>query len=157
MKSVAILLFLCGYLRGADDIRLAVSAKTNAQSGTITTKEFFTRGGKTNLVRHTKAKAGKVEIRIHRFYREGALLGDYIALPDSSAFATEAGSPCSISFEYGKNKEVKSASIANREGEILDAFTCTNGLFFPIESPQLRKMNALGDAVRARTRSYERE
>ena len=157
MKTVAILLFLCGYLRGADDIRLAVSAETNAQSGAITTKEFFTRGGQTNLVRHTKAKAEKVEIRIHRFYREGRLLGDYIALPDSSAFATEAGSPFSISFEYGRNKEVKSAIIANGKGEILDAFTCTNGVFSPVESPQLRKMNAIGDAVRARTRNYERE
>jgi len=40
-------------LLASDDIRLTTTAKTNAQTGRVTVREVFTRGGHTNLVRVT--------------------------------------------------------------------------------------------------------
>lgn len=99
MRAFIVFLLSCASVLGADGgIQVFTSAKTNAETASITTKEFYTRDGQTNLVRHTKTKAGVVQIRIHRFYHGGALVGDYVAMPDSSGLTTEAGTPYSVSW-----------------------------------------------------------
>src|SRR5205085_368732 len=116
---------------GADgDIRVVTTAKTNAETASITTKDFYTRDGQTNLVRHTKTKAGVVQIRIHRFYHAGSLVGDYVAMSDSSGLTTEAGTPYSVSLECAASGSPKFVVIG-KEGVILDAFSYTNGVFSP--------------------------
>src|SRR5258708_2720391 len=81
MRAFIIFLLSCGSVFGADgDIRVVTTAKANAETASITTKDFYTRGGQTNLVRHTKTKAGVIQIRIHRFYHAGSLVGDYAAM-----------------------------------------------------------------------------
>jgi hypothetical protein len=102
------------------------------------------RGGQTNLLRNTKTKAGAVQIRIHRFYHAGQLVGDFIAMADSSGFTSEAGSSYSLSFEFWPSKEVRSAVIGSKDGVVLDAFNCTNGVFSPAESSVIQKANAVG-------------
>ena len=78
MRTFIVFLLSCASVFGADSgIQVFTIAKTNAEAASITTKEFYTRDGQTNLVRHTKTKAGDVQIRIHRFYHPRALLGDY--------------------------------------------------------------------------------
>jgi hypothetical protein len=71
-----------------------------------------------------------------------------MAMPESSGFTTEAGAPQSVSFEFDARREPKAAVVANKEGVIVDAFTCTNGVFSPVESSHLSKANATGKAVR---------
>ncbi|MGP8197929.1 MAG: hypothetical protein ACLQU4_00325 [Limisphaerales bacterium] len=145
MKTLIVLILSCASVFGEDTgIHVVTTAKTNQETGSISTKEVFTRNGQTNLVCNTKTKAGVVEIRIHRFYQAGLLVGDFVALPDSSGFTTEAGSPYSVSFEFGSSKEVKSAVIGTKDGVILDAFNCTNGVFHPAELRLIHKANAVG-------------
>src|ERR1044071_10469765 len=92
MRAFIVFLLLCASVFGADgDIRVVTTAKTNAETASITTKDFYTRDGQTNLVRHTKTKAGAVQIQIHRFYHAGLLVGDYVATRGFSGFTTEAG------------------------------------------------------------------
>lgn len=102
------------------------------------------RNGQTNLVRNTTTKAGIVQIRIHRFYHGGVLVGDFVDMPDSSGFTTEAGTPYSVSFEFDTFKRVKSAVVGTKDGVVLDAFSCTNGIFMPVERSVLQKANAVG-------------
>lgn len=149
MRAFIVLLLSCAVVFGADGgIQLFTTAKTNAETTSITTKDFYTRDGQTNLVRHTKTKAGAVQIRIHRFYHAGTLVGDFVAMRDSSGLTTEAGIPYSVSLECDASRSPKSVVIGTKDGVILDAFSYTNGVFSPVESSFLTKANAAGSQVR---------
>ena len=149
MRTFIVLILSCASVLGADaGIRVVTTTKTNAQNASINTKDTFTRDGQTNLVRNTKTTAGALQIRIHRFYHGGALVGDFVAMPDSSGCTTEANSPYSLSFEFGPSKDVKSAVIGTKDGVIVDAFTCTNGIFSPVEASLISKANSVGSEVR---------
>jgi hypothetical protein len=150
MRAFIVSLLSCAAVFGADgDMRVVTTAKTNAETSSITTKDFYTRNGQTNLVRHTKTKAGAVQIRIHRFYHAGVLVGDYVAMRDSSGLTTEAGIPYCLSLECDASRTPKSLVIGTKEGVILDAFSYTNGVFSPVESSLLTKANAAGSQTRA--------
>ena len=139
----------CASVLGADrDIRVVTTAKTNAETASIITKDFYTRDGQTNLVRHTKTKAGAVQIQIHRFYHAGLLVGDYVAMRDSSGFTTEGGIPYSVSLDYDASRNPKSLIIGTKEGVILDAFSYTNSVFSPVASSLLTEANKVGSEVR---------
>jgi hypothetical protein len=145
MRAFIVFILSCGSVLGGDSgIRVVTTVKTNAQTASISTKDVFTRDGQTNLVRTARTKAGAVQIRIHRFYHEGVLVGDYVSMPDSSGFTTEAGSPYSVSFTFWPSKDIRSAVVGTKEGIVLDAFNCTNGIFSPVESSELRKANEVG-------------
>jgi len=147
MRAFIIFLLSCASVLGADGgIQVFSTAKTNAES--ITTKEFYTRDGQTNLVRHTKTKAGVVQIRIHRFYQAGTLVGDFVAMPGSSGFTTEAGIPYSVSLECDASRNPKSVVIGTKEGVIVEAFNYTNGFFSPVERSVLQKANGVGADMR---------
>ena len=144
MRTFIALILSCASVLGADTgIHLVTTAKTNADTASISTKDIFTRNGQTNLVRSTKTKAGAVQIRIHRFYHAGMSVGDFVAMPDSSGLTTEAGSAYSVSFEFDASHKPKSAVIGTKDGVVLDAFTCTNGVFSPADSAVIQKANAL--------------
>jgi len=144
MRTFIILILSCGSAFCADtDIRVVTTTKTNAETASIYTTDVFMRGGQTNLVRTTKTKAGALQIRIQKFYRRGVLIGDYVAMKDSSGFTTEAGIPYSVSFEFWASKDIRSAVIGTKDGVILDAFTCTNGVFSPADSSVIAKANGL--------------
>src|SRR4051812_20762275 len=96
------------------------------------------------MVRHTKSKAGAVQIRIHRFYHAGLLVGDFVAMPGSSGFTTEAGIPFSVSLESDASRNPKSFVIGTKDGVIVEAFSYTNGVFVPVESSILTKGNLAG-------------
>jgi hypothetical protein len=149
MRASIIFILSCASVLGADSgIQVVSPAKTNTETASITMKDVFTRAGQTNLVRDTKTEVGVVQIRIHRFYHGGSLVGDFVATRDSSGFTTEAGSPYSVSFEFDASHSPKSAIIGTKDGVILDAFTCTNGIFSPIESSLITKVNSIGSEVR---------
>jgi hypothetical protein len=129
-----------------NDICVLVTTRTNP-SGSISTKEVFTRGGQTNLVRNTSTKSGLVQIRVHRFYYRGLRVGEFVAMPESSGFTAAAGSPYSVGVEFGPTKEVKSAVIGTKDGVILDAFMATNGVFYPADASLIQKANDVGGDV----------
>lgn len=144
MRTFIPLVLSCASVLGADTgIRLVTTAKTNAETASISTKDTFTRDGRTNLVRSSKTKAGVVQLRMHRFYHAGILVGDFVAMPESSGLTTEAGSPYSMGFEFDASHRPKSAVIGTKDGVVLDAFTCTNGVFTPADSAVIQKANAL--------------
>jgi hypothetical protein len=148
MKVLIALLLSCAPVFGADtDILVVTTVRTN-ESGSVSSKDVFTRAGQTNLVRNTSTKSGAVRIRVHRFYYRGSLVGDFVAMPESSGFTTEAGSPYSVSFEFDASHKPKSAVIGTKNGVILDAFGYTNGLFSPVESSLITKANSVGSEVR---------
>ncbi|MGD1086981.1 MAG: hypothetical protein ABSA47_19780 [Verrucomicrobiota bacterium] len=147
MKTLISLVLSCASVLGADtSIRVATTFTTNA-SGSVSTKDVFTRNGQTNLVRNTSTTSGVVQIQMHRFYYDGLLVGEFVAMPESSGSTAEAGSPYSIGFAFGPNKEVKSAVIGTKDGVVLDAFMATNGAFYPADISLIGKANDIGGDV----------
>lgn len=148
MRVFILFLLSSASVLGADTgIQVITTVKTNTETTGIYTMDVYMRDGQTNLVRRTRSKvgtAGVVQIRIHRFYHDGSLVGDFVSMPDSSGFTTEAGTPYSVSFEFDVSKSVKSAVIGTKDGVVLDAFSCTNGIFTPVERSVLQKANAVG-------------
>lgn len=149
MKTLIALLFSCASVCGADgDIRVVATAKTNAETAGITTTDFDTTDGQTNLVRHTKTKAGAVQIGIHRFYHAGRLVGDYVAMPGSSGFTTEPGTAYSVSVECDASRNPKSVVIGTKDGVVLVALSHTSAVCSPVASSVLQKANAVGADVK---------
>lgn len=148
MRAFIVFLLSCASVLGAGGIQVFTTSKTNAETASITTKEVYTRDGQTNLVRHTKTKAGDVQIRVHRFYHGGALIGDYIATRDSAGLTTEAGTPYSVSLECAAPGSPK-FMVIGKEGVIVDAFSFTNGIFTPVEGSALAQARAAGSQTQA--------
>ena len=145
VKSFIVFLLSCASAFGADTgIRALTTTKTNAETASLSTTDIFTRDGQTNLVRNTKTKAEKMQIRIHRFYHAGTLVGMITETPDSGSTASEAGCPFALDFEYGPSHRLKYAAIVNRDGVLVDAFACTNGVLCPIPSSELSDAAEIG-------------
>lgn len=147
MKTLAVLVFACllALTTDASDVQVITVTTTNAAESTVTTTEVFTRAGQTNLVRQTKVGDGGVHIVLQKFYHRGLLVGEFGGAGGSRALATVVSSPYQVSFGFGSSGEIFSAAIAGRDGACVDAFGCTNGMFFPGD---VRKVSAYLDAFK---------
>ena len=145
MRTFILFIFSCASVLGADTgIRVVTTSKANAEMASISTQDVFTRDGLTNLVRNPKTKAGVVQIRIHRFYHSGTLVGMLTATLDSCSTTSEAGCPFALGFEYGPSNQLKYAAIVSQDGILVDAFSCTNGVLFPVPSSDLSDAAEIG-------------
>lgn len=150
MRGFIVFLLSCASVLGADgSIHVFSTAKTNAETAGIYLFDIFTRDGQTNLVRRTRTTlTGDVQIRIHRFYHAGTLVGDYVATRDSSGLTTEAGTPYSVNLQCAASGSPKFVVIG-KKGVVLDAFSFTNGLFSPVESSAFTEARAAGSKTQA--------
>jgi hypothetical protein len=148
VRALILVILWCASIFGAEsDIRIAATVRTN-KNAKVSTKEVFTREGQTNLVRDIATKAGVVQIRIHRFYYSGELIGTFVDMRDSSGFTSEAGTQYSITFEFDAARNPRSAVIGTKDGIAVEAFGCTNGLFFPMQRSVLEKANSVGEDMK---------
>lgn len=136
----------CGHSVGAAQgvIRVSSTVTTN-ESGTVITRDVFTRDAHTNLVRTTRTMSGVVEMQDNLFYYHGLQVADFAVMAELSGFTTQAGSPYAVSFEFGPAKAVRSAVIGTDRGVILELFTATNGVFYPADSSLIRRANDIGE------------
>jgi hypothetical protein len=155
MRTFIIFILSCASVFGGDaGVQVVTTVKTNAETGNILTTDVCTRNGQTNLVRFTSTKAGVAQIRIETFYHSGVFVGRYIAAKDLTYFKAEAGIPYSLSFEFGRSNELRSAIVETKDS-IADIFCFTNGVFYPAEAIRIQEDNdafrAIDDAGQART------
>jgi hypothetical protein len=151
MKMFFIVIFCCVSVFADDTnaVRVVSTVTTNGVSARVTTVDVFTRNGQTNLVRQTQVADGGVHIQLQRFYHDGSLVGEYGAVTNNCAFATGSGSPYRVSFGFGRTGEMMSAVITTKDGTYVDAFSCTNGVFYPADSPSVERLNAYWEAFDA--------
>ena len=147
MGLLIVFMLSCTSVLSADTgLRVVTTTRTNAETAIIYRTDVYTRDGQTNLVRRTKTKAGVVQVQVHRFYYRGALVGDYLVMPDSSGLTTEDGCPYSVSIQFWPSKEVRSV-VFGTNGVVLDAFMATNGVLYPADSALIHKANEIGGDV----------
>ena len=142
MKTFLVLLLSCAPVFAADPALQQFSlVKTNGDA--VSTLDTFTRNGETNLVRSIVTRGGAVESRFHKFYQGGGLVGEHWSYPDSSGFITEANSRYSMIFKSSPSNTVSAAYICTEDRIVIDYFTATNGLFYPVNTAavdEARKM-----------------
>ena len=148
MKTLAIfmLCWLSALAAEASDVHVITMTTTNAASSTVTTVDVFMRNGATNLVRQTKIGDGGVDVRLHQFYHDGSLVAEFGGTGGNRAFTTSVGSPYRLSFGFGPTGEIFSALIATKDGVCVDAFGCTNGMFYPEDASGVNRLGAYMDA-----------
>jgi hypothetical protein len=143
-----------GYSNSMDFVTQTISDGTNSSTTTKTTphlpgknesfsiseKDVFTRDGQTNLVRSAE-RDGARTWSYQVFYRDGKEVGEYSGDPCSMHVESEGGSPYSILYKSGSNREPDSIIIRDKNGTMVDWFICTNGLFYPVESRLIKEHN----------------
>lgn len=144
MKIYTVLILSCISVLGADtDIRVTTS--TSSIGSLILKTDVFTRNGQTNLVCFmTTKKDGTVVNRVHSFYQGGLLVAESswaIVAPDFHSFSTEADSPYSVGLSYGSPNGEGVVQIQAKDGRLVDVFTCTNGVYYPVEIQKIQMLN----------------
>ena len=143
MKPIIGSLVFCMSVFAADtnEIRVVTRTNTNASTVFLITYEEFTRVGQTNLLRVSSAKDGATDSLAHNFYHRGVYLGRYSEGSGLTFINSAAGAPYVLAFVLDSSNQVRSASVTTTNYVMLDSFTCTNGIFYPVESPRIEESN----------------
>ena len=152
MRILFILILSCTSLFAGDQgVRVVTTAVTNAVF--ITTKEVFTREGQTNLVRQTTTQAGTVTAKIQSFYHDGSQLATFLVVtPHYSQFFTKPDSSYLIGLDFSPSNQINYLTFCSNKYSVVEAFSCTNGNFYPESSTVISEMNALPHEVTAMPR-----
>jgi hypothetical protein len=139
------ILFLSCLAAFATDEEIRILTSTNRISGEdVSVYEAYLRGGETNLIRNTRISTQGVQDRIHRFYYDGQYLGAYVSGRKSSGCITEPTSQFMLAFAYGSSNELKAVIVGRKDGQIVDAFGCTNGVLAPVSITLIQNANRFG-------------
>jgi len=145
MKMFFALILSCASVLGADtNVQVTTTTRTGGvRDAGIYRTDVFTRAGHKDLVCNTfTPNDGKGTMLTQSFYHDSLLVGTSImAGPQVQNFVTEAGSPYSVQFTFSPSKKTGFIYITAKDGEILDGFTCTNGIFYPADSHLIAEEN----------------
>ena len=140
MRAFIILLFSCAWAAAADtSVRATSTVSTNAE-GAVYITETFTRGGQTNLVRVTKTLDGTVAVRQQKFYHDGEQVAVFMywAQTKSESFTTTESSSYSVGLDFSATRDIEHLIISRKKGSVLDGFSYTNGIFYPVSDSDLQ-------------------
>lgn len=142
MRLIAAFILSCITAIAADTgVHMTASTSTNAETGAVHLEETFTRNGQTNLVRKTTTKGGIVTGRIQRFYHDGEFVAVHLVVSKPAYMARESfsttGSSCSVNVDFSPTKEIERVIITRTKGNVVDGFTATNGVFYPVSNSDL--------------------
>jgi hypothetical protein len=145
MKALVVYLLCClsVFAAGTNEIQVVTRTDTKVSPGYLVRYDTFTRSGQTNLLRITTTKDGVTNNVIHTFVHQGARLGSYSQSQSlgNTFINSEAEAPCRLAFILGSSNQVLAASVTTTNYVILDSFTYTNGLFYPVASSQIEETN----------------
>ena len=100
--------------------------------------ETYVRAGQTNLIRHTDIPSQGETIWSHSLFHGREFLGCFVSGTNSSGCITEPGSQYMLSLSSGPSNELRAIIVGNKNGRVVDAFGCTNGVISPVSTSILR-------------------
>jgi hypothetical protein len=147
MKIYIALILSCASALGADTgvQVITTTQKVGVHKDGIYKRDVFTRDGKRDLVCDTRTEGGSVAMRMQSFYHDGSPVARSTASPVFQDFVPEPGSQYSVSFRLHPSGELEFVYISGKDGNIVDAFTCTNGVYFPVDNQMILERN---DAIK---------
>jgi len=143
MKAIIGCLLCClsVFAAGTNEIQVVTRTDTKVTPGYLVTYDTFIRGGQTNLLRITTVKDRTTNSLAHNFYHRGVYLGRHSQGGGYTFFNSATGAPCILTFVLDSSNQVRAASVTTTNYVILDAFTCTNGIFYPEDSSRIEESN----------------
>jgi hypothetical protein len=143
MRLFVILILSCGTsLASETGVHMTSVLSTNTELGVVHLEETFTRDGQTNLVRRTSLKDGVVTGRVQRFYHDGEYVAVHLFVTSPTYMARESfstiASPYSVSLDFSPSKDIERVIISRKNGIILDGFTATNRVFYPVSNSDVK-------------------
>ena len=144
MKTVVVFVLSCVSALAATTNEIQVATTTNivAETGVTTTVDVFTRDGQTNLVCGTRTRDGSLLDSWQKFYYKGSLLGVYSTYKNGSGtIHSIASAPYTLSFVFVSTNKMQCAFISTNS-VMLDAFICTNGIFYPADRSVIREVHS---------------
>jgi hypothetical protein len=154
MKTYIALVLSCASALGADTgIQVTTTTnRTGIRHEGIYKRDVFTRDGQTILICDTFTENGALETRLQTFFHDGSVVAQGVASPVSQDFVPEAGSQYSVSFRLRASSEVEFVYISRKDGYLVDEFSCTNGVYFPVASHLILERN---DAIKKNKEAIE--
>ena len=100
----------------------------------------------TNLACRNEFREGK-QARIQKIYHEGVLLGKVDEANGLLGISTEPNPTYALTFQFAADKTLQptalqSATITSNYF-LVDAFVCTNGVLFPMETSKIEKARGI--------------
>lgn len=109
--------------------------------GIVHIEETFTRNGQTNLIRKSSLRDGVFTGRVQRFYHEGEFVAAHVFVSSPVNMARESfttiESSYSVGLDFSPTKQIERVIITRKKGNVLDGFTATNGVFYPVSNSEL--------------------
>ncbi len=142
MRTIAVLLLQClSALAGDTGVRMTSAVSTNTEMGIVHIEETFTRNGQTNLIRKSSLRDGVFTGRVQRFYHEGEFVAAHVFVSSPVNMARESfttiESSYSVGLDFSPTKQIERVIITRKKGNVLDGFTATNGVFYPVSNSEL--------------------
>jgi|SRR6185369_5003095 len=129
MKTIVFLLLSCTGLLAGEEINISTTIKTNADTGVVFTKRYFTRYGVTNLSSSTYTSNGAVVHQSYRFFHDGDDVANYMYHAGGDEVYFNNWSKYRFRF-WTVSNNISEAWITDDSG-IVDIFVRTNGVLAP--------------------------
>jgi hypothetical protein len=145
MTVLSSALFVVSSLRADEEITVLKTRYKQPWSEKV--QEVFLRSGKTNMIRVTAFEGTNMVSRLHRFLVSDKKIAMFWEHRGTSSFTVlEVGGYMS-NIEFGVSNQVTMVSISTDGGSLIEAYSCTNGLFQPIATARLKKANEFGTEI----------
>jgi hypothetical protein len=142
LSIFGIAVFLFASRIEAQDVHVTTTTKTNLETETIIVTDIYTRDGLTNLVCRNEFRDGK-QGRNQRIYHDGVLLGTIHEVNGVAGISTKPNPTYALTFAFAADKTLQPAALQGATISsnyfLVDAFDCTNGVLFPMESSKINK------------------
>ncbi len=159
-----IILFLASRIE-AQDIQVITTTKTNLETKTVIVTDTYMRSGKINLVCRNESRNGR-QARNQKVYHEGVLLGSVLEIDGIVGISTEPNPTYSLKFQFAADETLHPTALQSVMIDsnyfLVDAFVCTNGVLFPMETSKIKKaheidagMEKIFDSKNLRSKSPE--
>jgi hypothetical protein len=134
-------LFLVARIQ-AQDVNVVTTTRTNLETETIYITDIYTRDGKTNLVCRNEFRDGK-QGRNQKIYHDGVLLGTIHEVNGVAGISTKPNPTYALTFQFAADKTLQptvlQSAVITSNYFLVDAFVCTNGVLFPMETSKIEK------------------
>jgi hypothetical protein len=82
----------------------------------------------------------EIAVRQQKFYHDGEFVAVFMywAETKSESFTTVESSSYSVGLDFSATRDIERLIITRKKGSVLDGFTFTNGVFYPVNDSDLQ-------------------
>lgn len=143
MKKIFLVLALVSSVVIARDVEKTASTKTKGER--TVTVDTYTRAGATNLVvRKIFRKDENKTYTIQRVYHDDKIALEIWNMNDGLTFSAKSGLDFDVGTHFTPEGKLDAVNLMTTNLMIVDHFTVTNGLLYPVATSEITRSNEIG-------------